>query len=173
LERKKERKLKHEDTKTRRFNSFFVSLCLRVSFFFPFFLSSTERIDFSLFPTLNRTYFLENYQGKEVEIRGFLYSDDEEGDYLLAREPNLKSCCLKPGSQEKKAIHVEGMGLGNFVGDRATLKGVLYIDPENPDSDIHLLAAIPSEDDDPKYLTFAISLLLLLFISWVAFTYSK
>lgn len=130
-------------------------------------LCGVETVDFNTFNALDHDLFIRDYQGKDVEIRGFLYKGDD-GNYLLAEQPDLKSCCLKPGGS-KKALQVEGMGLSPFVGTQVTLKGVLYTDPKIESSDIILLAAFPSEDDDSKYVLFAMCLFALLLISTMVY----
>lgn len=48
-----------------------------------------------------------NLSGKTVEIRGFLY-ESEAGEWILDREPALKSCCR--GSMERRGqqLYIEG-----------------------------------------------------------------
>ena len=126
-----------------------------------------ELVDFKTLTSVNHDQFIETFQGKDVEMKGFLYVDDD-GNYLLAPQPNLRSCCLKAGS-EQKALKVEGMGLFPLVGTKVTLKGVLYSDPKNENADIFLLAAFPSEDNDGQYVVFVMCLLALFLISWMVY----
>lgn len=134
-------------------------------------LSCAERIDFKKLTSIDYPLFLKEYQTKEIEIRGFLYQ--EGGSYLLAPEPNLKSCCLKPGSKEKMAMPVEGVGLAPLVGTKVLLRGRLFIDPNDSSSAIQLLAALPAEDNDGDYVIFFICLLSLILIAWFGFAWFK
>lgn len=41
---------------------------------------------------------VQQLHGKPVEIRGFLYKNDRK-EWILAAEPNLKTCCIKTHQQ--------------------------------------------------------------------------
>ncbi len=49
--------------------------------------------------TLSLLNLSDQYNGMEVEVRGFYY-EKEDGIGVLAAQPNLKSCCV--GTKEKK-----------------------------------------------------------------------
>ncbi|CRX38913.1 hypothetical protein [Estrella lausannensis] len=116
---------------------------------------------------LNEKELIENYQGKEVELKGFLYAGS--GDrHFLSTEPNLKSCCLKANGQGMRAIEVEGLGLSSREGSLVALRGILYID-QNPPHSLHLLAALPAEDDDGKIITFAMLMIGLALMGYICY----
>lgn len=80
---------------------------------FPHLLFSYEKITFD---------DLENFLGKEVEIRGFLAQIKDE--WILSSEPNLKSCCLgKP-----KNIHLKSDYPLQKTWKVVTIKGTLSKD---------------------------------------------
>lgn len=116
---------------------------------------------------LNEQELIETYQGKEVELKGFLYA--ASGDrHFLATEPDLKSCCLKTHGQGIKAIEVEGLGLTAHEGSLVALRGILYID-QNPPHSLHLLAALPADDGDGKILTFVLLLIGLSLMGYICY----
>lgn len=47
----------------------------------------------------------EQWEGKEVALRGFLYNT-EKGQALLALEPNIPSCCV--GKKDKSFVILKG-----------------------------------------------------------------
>lgn len=55
----------------------------------------------------NGDLYLKSLQGKEIEIRGFLYQR-EDGKLILASQPNLRSCCVGTKSKIQQQIIVEG-----------------------------------------------------------------
>lgn len=61
-----------------------------------------------------------------VQIKGFLY-EQQDGRFILASQPNLKSCCLGKESLIKQQIIVEG----HFkkVSDVVILEGILKMNP--------------------------------------------
>ena len=66
-------------------------------------LQGQEKTIFTSFQELSS----QHLDGKEIAIKGFLYKSLED-KWILASEPNLKSCCV--GSKEKhdKQIYLEG-----------------------------------------------------------------
>ena len=63
---------------------------------------------------------LQTYSDKEVGIRGFFYRADKD-EWILAAEPNLKTCCIGTSQQYSKQIHVEG----DFSAEPSLSKAVL------------------------------------------------
>ncbi|MEX1012661.1 MAG: hypothetical protein WD595_05370 [Waddliaceae bacterium] len=72
-----------------------LSRLLFTCFISLFFLSFAEPL------TFNDDFFA--HAGQEVKIRGFLY-EKPDGTFILAAQPNLKSCCLGRTNQ----LRVEG-----------------------------------------------------------------
>ncbi len=71
--------------------------------------------------------------GKEVKIRGFLYQDANK-EWILASEPNLKTCCV--GSQTKILQQIRVIGT---IADQAypqvmALKGVMFVESQYDDN---------------------------------------
>lgn len=60
---------------------------------------------------------------KAVEIRGFLY-EDQDGQKILATEPNLKTCCL---GKKNSQIFVDG-SISSRASIATTLQGILEVD---------------------------------------------
>lgn len=112
---------------------------------------------------------IQDYQGKEIVLKGFIYSAPGNR-HFLSSEPNLKSCCLTAQGPAKKAIEVEGLGLQELDGSLIALKGILYIDTEPPHS-IHLMAALPAEDGDRNIIVFAIAALSLFLIGYTGYRF--
>jgi len=70
-------------------------------------------------------------QDKQIEISGFLYQSPEHG-WVLASEPNLKSCCVGNDKQKNKQLLVEGKMKGLPSSATAiALRGVLVVDLNN------------------------------------------
>lgn len=67
--------------------------------------------------------------GQKIKIRGFLYKS-EDGEFVLASQPNLKSCCVGTKSKVAQQIIVKGdstLKLSSYV---VLLEGVLKVDPQ-------------------------------------------
>lgn len=84
----------------------------------------------------------DQYIGKQIEIRGFPYQS-ESGDWILAGEPQLKSCCVGSPQNAKKQIwldHLESKlplyqaisvsGELSYYNGRYTLSHVQLIDTQ-------------------------------------------
>ncbi len=69
---------------------------------------------------------LHDYNNQKISIKGFLYKNNNE-NWILAAEPNLKSCCV--GSQLKQNSQIIIYGdLPTIPSSRATLiQGKLHI----------------------------------------------
>lgn len=61
-----------------------------------------------------------------VEIRGFLYRQDN-GDFYLSPEPNLKSCCVGSVAKKSSQIRVEGIGVMPPEGFSSLVAGDLTV----------------------------------------------
>ncbi len=62
-------------------------------------------------------------ENSQIELRGFVYAK-EDGQHVLAAQPNLRSCCLDH-NKNKEIVYLTG-GLPNWNSTRAvTLQGQL------------------------------------------------
>lgn len=64
--------------------------------------------------------------GQKIEIRGFLYPY-EENVWVLASEPNLKTCCV---GKKKTQVFVEGAFSDMPSGYVVNVQGELSLDPQ-------------------------------------------
>lgn len=65
----------------------------------------------------------------EIKMRGFLYHDGNQDRWILASEPNLKTCCVGTHGKIGQQIIVEG-DFRDISGTGAvTIQGYLLIDP--------------------------------------------
>lgn len=64
----------------------------------------------------------------EDHIRGFLY--EVEDGWILAPEPNLRSCCVGSDANREKQVRVEEMEESPSTWKAVTLSGDLFKDPE-------------------------------------------
>ena len=48
------------------------------------------------------------FQGQDVRVRGFLYTNDQ-GDVVLSSVPNLKTCCVGKSKHVTKQIYLSGL----------------------------------------------------------------
>lgn len=79
-----------------------------------------------------QTIKIEN--NRYVSLRGFLYKN-EQGEWILASQPNLKSCCLGTSHKAKEQIAVSFESLPSLPskGQAITLEGFLvYAAPSDP-----------------------------------------
>ncbi|KAF3362641.1 Uncharacterized protein PHSC3_000880 [Chlamydiales bacterium STE3] len=73
----------------------------------------------------------KQWHEKPVLLRGFLYQD-KQGQWILASEPNLKSCCVGSESKRTHQIFVQPKGAFKTTPKSAvTLKGEFTVDPQN------------------------------------------
>lgn len=94
---------------------FIFSLC-------PFFCAGEE----SLFISFDRLSMLEYPQ--EVSMRGFLYQTDDR--WILASEPNLKSCCIGSLHKSSTQIALSGTYEIALINRAVTIQGVLTKNPK-------------------------------------------
>lgn len=68
----------------------------------------------------------DQWEGKEVEVRGFVYAN-QEGQELLADTPGLKSCCVGSEKNRAKQLWVRWEGEKPAPSLRAvTVKGTFH-----------------------------------------------
>ena len=65
----------------------------------------------------------EGLLGSEIEVKGFLYQT-EEGRWILADRPGLKSCCLE---KDKKFIVLDGPLEGKKTSRPVALRGTFSL----------------------------------------------
>jgi hypothetical protein len=63
------------------------------------------------------------YNGFEVIVRGFIYQSSD-GSVILAKEPNLKSCCVGPN--QRGQIMLSGFHISKKSQDVIAVRGKLY-----------------------------------------------
>lgn len=68
----------------------------------------------------------------QVRIRGFLYST-EEGKWLLAKEPNLKSCCVGSKHRIAEQIYVTGQFPQDSLQSAKTVQGDFFFTLNAPE----------------------------------------
>lgn len=71
---------------------------------------------------------LSAYHQKEVTIRGFLYQG-EEGNWVIASEPSLRSCCVGAKGKMAQQIVLKDEVIGEKQQRAVTLQGRFYVDP--------------------------------------------
>ena len=80
--------------------------------------------------------FACNLKGKIVHVRGFWYPlSSNEG--ILAKEPHLKSCCIKAPSKITQQIFVKNAPFSLSPGRAVTLEGLFTVEPRySPDGEL-------------------------------------
>lgn len=89
-------------------------------------------LPYTLWSADTATFFeLANFNGKEIQIRGFLYQTEDK-KLILAALPNLKSCCVGTASQRSQQIVVEGDIPAQHIGGKlpVLLEGLLEQHPQ-------------------------------------------
>lgn len=69
------------------------------------------------------------WNGRQVKIRGFLYPCGENC-WVLSKEPNLKSCCLRASHHVLEQVRVEGAGFKPSETRVVALEGRFLVRPE-------------------------------------------
>jgi len=91
----------------------------------PFLLSLI--LSFSLFEfTSKGKETLSTYEGEEITLRGFLYQS-EQGEMVLAPEPNLRSCCIGQGKKLASQVILKGFPTQEVSSLPVEIKGLFHI----------------------------------------------
>lgn len=91
-------------------------------------------ISFDLLEKHASSGFSRKYDGKEVKIRGFGYQA-EDGRYVLASQPNLKSCCVGASRKIHQQIILKG-SIPDIPRNKAvTVLGSFATDPTYNEED--------------------------------------
>lgn len=69
-----------------------------------------------------------NWNNSRVTIRGFLYQS-QEGRWILASSPNLKTCCVGHASKAIKQVTVHGGTLAASPDRVIALSGTFIVEP--------------------------------------------
>jgi hypothetical protein len=67
-------------------------------------------------------------QNQDIRITGFLYAKGDD-TWILAAEPNLRSCCVGSKNKINQQVHIEGQFNGENSPFAGTLQGHFFIDP--------------------------------------------
>lgn len=70
-----------------------------------------------------RTDYASIAPGEEVVLRGFLYKK-ENGEWILADEPSLKTCCVGADHTADRQVILEGKFQEAYLHRAVTLKGI-------------------------------------------------
>lgn len=71
-----------------------------------------------------------SFHGQEVEIRGFLYQNNK-GSWVLASEPNLRTCCVGSQANLHRQIFIKGeFAKPPFTTRAVAVQGRFHISPE-------------------------------------------
>lgn len=117
----------------------------------------------------------ENYSylhNQDVEISGFLYCNANQA-WVLASEPNLKSCCLGAEKKASQQIFLDRAFPGVNNGQAVTMRGVLLIQPtKNSQNEIvqlyHLQNAnLIVKEHSWTLLTVVVLVLILAFLGFL------
>lgn len=102
-----------------------------------------------------------------IEIRGFLYQDPTSSRWILAAEPNLRTCCIGSRAKANSQIVLPDDFSTTPSHAAVTIRGVLY-----KDGDIYRFkkASITSQ---PKSATWTIIWLLIPVLCLISFYYKK
>lgn len=130
--------------------------------------------------TENTVAFLKEqsaFHGQTVNIRGFLYQEPE-GQWILASEPNLKTCCIGTSKKVTQQIFLSAPFTAEALRHAVTVKGDFVIKPIwNKDGSLHQLYQL----DNPILLssakiqwswpTVGLIVFAISFIGWIFFTF--
>ncbi len=71
---------------------------------------------------------LIGFHQKEVIIRGFLYQGSD-GGWILAAEPNLRTCCVGASAKVMQQIFLNDKFIGESQQRAVTLQGKFFVEP--------------------------------------------
>lgn len=124
-------------------------------------LQATERI---AFPQLEETTALQ--KPVRIQIRGFLYETPDHL-YILAEEPDLKSCCVGSATKRHRQVVIQGeVATGKKYLNALTLEGDLTANHSH-DYPYHLNNAIVIPQENSTWSLVAIAAAILMaFLIW-------
>lgn len=113
------------------------------------------------------------YEDQEVKIRGFLYQMPE-GQWLLAAQPNLRSCCVGSELKRDSQIFLEGNVALAETKSTILVKGTLYREPNEGQHIIYKMRNTVIEDENSSLPVGAMALCLLcVVVAGGAFLFQK
>lgn len=71
---------------------------------------------------------LVDYIDQEVQIRGFIY-ENEDGRFILSSLPSIPTCCQKKQENLPHQIYLAGEGLSSSEGKAVAVQGVFSLAP--------------------------------------------
>lgn len=102
-------------------------ICLIFNFSF---LLAEEPVIFDFFK-LEALHQPQAIPPKTIQIKGFLYQN-ADSQWILAAQPNLKSCCVGNSSKRYQQLLISGSIAQESPSYAITLQGDLYLDPLSP-----------------------------------------
>lgn len=115
---------------------------------------------------------LKKFNGKPIQIRGFLYVTND-GQTVLASEPNLKSCCVGSAAKRGKQLLIKGNVTNEHSSDFAvTINGILEIHP-NEHFFLHLKNASLAKGSTYKLSHLLLGSFLLVILGFCGIKYSR
>ena len=119
---------------------------------------------------------LSKWQDKRITLRGFPYQSND-GHWILAPQPNLKTCCVGSAHNAHSQVHIRGDIPPVNLGSVVALTGTLHANPEY-DGNGHLQALfdlddIVEVDEDTAKDSISLTLFIGLFLSISVFIFSS
>src|ERR1700757_217059 len=71
---------------------------------------------------------LADFLDKEVQVRGFIYKNDQ-GQYVLSSRPGLASCCQQKQENIPHQIFLDGNNFEGTGGRTVSVQGVFTLEP--------------------------------------------
>lgn len=138
------------------------------------FLSLLLHADISHPLNLDDVEHFSSFYGQKIAVRGFLYQSPDK-KIFLAKNPDLKSCCVGHKSKTEQQLIVNGnIHEIPSQGVAVTVEGILEMQNINGQT-IYLLqeASIVSNDHSPMALFIFIGFVLLCAVSYFCYRQSK